>query len=257
MGESGLARLAVRGDARAFDAIFKRHHQELYRYCRAILSDPDDAQDALQATMAAALRALPGERREIKLRPWLFRVAHNEAISIARMRREAPQASEPSLAPGADADAEDHERLRLLVGDLSALPERQRGALVMRELSGLSYAGIAAALGASEAAARQLVYEAREAMREAAAARDADCAEIRQRISAGDGRVLRGRAVRATARMRRLRRLPRCHLPAEDDLRMLAPPLPVLAATGLLAAIAGEGGKAGSSPAWARRERAR
>ena len=47
-------------------------------------SDPDDAQDALQATMAAALRALPGERREIKLRPWLFRVAHNEAISIAR-----------------------------------------------------------------------------------------------------------------------------------------------------------------------------
>ena len=52
-----------------------------------------------------------------------------------------------------------------LVSDLGALPERQRGAIVMRELSGLSFAEIAAALGTSEGGGKQLVYEARTASR--------------------------------------------------------------------------------------------
>ena len=87
--DRGLARGAVSGDRRAFDTIFRRHHRELYRYCRAILGDADEAQDALQSTMVKALRALPGERREIALKPWLFRVAHNEAVGILRARRSS------------------------------------------------------------------------------------------------------------------------------------------------------------------------
>jgi RNA polymerase sigma factor (sigma-70 family) len=245
--DSRLSRLAARGDARAFEAIFKRHHQELYRYCRALLSCPEDAQDALQATMIAALRALPGERREVALRPWLYRVAHNEAISIARRPRETPRAEEPATSePGADLAAEDRERLRALVADLGSLPERQRGALVMRELSGLPYSDIGGALATSASAARQLVYEAREAMRESRVARETDCAEIRGLISAHDGRVLRGRGVRA-----HLRGCEGCSdylagiSSRRADLRLLAPPLPAAAATGILAGIAGEAGTAG------------
>ncbi|HKQ17089.1 MAG TPA: RNA polymerase sigma factor, partial [Solirubrobacterales bacterium] len=83
-----LSRRAKRGERSAFEEIFRTHHQELYRYCLAILRDRDDAEDALQATMAAALRSLPGEGRHIEVRPWLFRVAHNEAISILRRRRD-------------------------------------------------------------------------------------------------------------------------------------------------------------------------
>ena len=82
-----LSRRAKRGDEGAFEEIFRSHHQELYRYCLAILRDRDDAEDALQATMAAALRSLPGEERHVEIRPWLFRVAHNEAISLLRKRR--------------------------------------------------------------------------------------------------------------------------------------------------------------------------
>lgn len=244
---SRLARLAADGDAPAFEEIFRRHHQELYRYCRAILSDPDDAQDALQNTMAAALRALPGEPREISLRPWLFRVAHNEAISIARRRSDsAPVLETDVVAPSAAADAQERERLRSLVADLNALPERQRGALVMRELSDLSYAEIAAALSTSEGAARQIVYEAREAMREATLGREMDCAEIRKAMSTRDGRVLRGRRIRA-----HLRTCEPCtdHFVAisrrRADLQALAPPLPALAASGLLAGVLGEAGRSG------------
>ena len=83
-------RLASKGDPRAFAAIYERHHQDLFRYCRSITGNAEDASDALQSTMAAALRSLPGERRDIALRPWLFRIAHNESVSIIRRRRPAP-----------------------------------------------------------------------------------------------------------------------------------------------------------------------
>src|SRR3954452_18136885 len=86
-----LGRRAARGDRSAFEEIFERHHQELYRYCLAIVRDRDDAEDALQMTMAAALRSLPGDDREIDVRPWLFRVAHNESISL--LRRRQPEAA--------------------------------------------------------------------------------------------------------------------------------------------------------------------
>src|ERR1700749_1094827 len=83
-----LTRRAVGGDERAFAAIFRRYHQPLYRFCLAIVGNPEDAQDALQNTMAKVLRALPGEEREIELKPWLYRIAHNESVDLIRRRRE-------------------------------------------------------------------------------------------------------------------------------------------------------------------------
>src|ERR1700693_1903148 len=80
VGDERLVRLAAAGDGRAAGMIFERYHAELYRYCRAILVDPHEAQDAVQATMVSMLRALPGEKREIALKPWLYRIAHNESI---------------------------------------------------------------------------------------------------------------------------------------------------------------------------------
>ena len=80
---------AARGDEAAFTALYQRHHQELYRYCRAILRNDDDARDALQSAMAKAFAALQHESRDFELRPWLFRIAHNEAVSRLRARRDA------------------------------------------------------------------------------------------------------------------------------------------------------------------------
>jgi RNA polymerase sigma factor (sigma-70 family) len=249
LGEARLARLAAGGDRRAFATIFERYHQELYRYCRALVHDPDDAQDALQSTMASALRALPGDERQIALRPWLYRVAHNEAISILRRRTATidPECLPEAQAPGVHAEAETRERLRDLVVDLDQLPDRQRGALVMRELSGLSYGEVGAALGASEAAARQAVYEARVALKELAVGREMQCESARQAISERDGRVLRGRGLRAHLRACESCRDFRLGISKRrSDLRALCPPLPGVAASGLLAAVLGEAGSAGA-----------
>ncbi|MEO8091487.1 MAG: RNA polymerase sigma factor [bacterium] len=202
-GDRQLARLATRGHTAAFETIFRRYHQEVYQHCQAILGDPDDAQDALQGTMTAVVRSLSWEPREIALRPWLHRVAHNEAVSILRQRTAlADPDSLPELAtPGADSRAEEREGLRQLVVDLDALPPRQRGAMVMRELSGLSYAGIGNALNVSETGARQEVYEARLTLRELDEERRMECDDVRRALSGRAGRTLCGRRLRAHLRL--------------------------------------------------------
>src|SRR5438132_9328954 len=141
-----LAKLVSNGSARAFGLLYRRHHQALYRYCCAIVRNTDDAQDALQSAMLRALLALQAEQRDLAVRPWLFRIVHNEAVSLLRRRRDAvPLEEELASSGGAPEQAwELRERLATLVVDLQALTERQRSALVMRELSGLPIKEIAA-----------------------------------------------------------------------------------------------------------------
>jgi RNA polymerase sigma factor (sigma-70 family) len=248
-GDDRLARLAAEGDARALAAIYRRHHQDLYRYCRAILRDPDEAEDALQATMVKVVSSLPGETRSIALKPWLFRVAHNEAITILRARRPAAalDSEQPALGPDVEREAEDRERLRQLVRDLDRLPERQRGALVMRELNGLDFEELGDALGMGPDAAKQAVYEARVSLQEMAAGRDMDCDAVREAISAHDRRTLRSRRIRAHMRD--------CEGCADfaaaidarrKDLAALAPPIALPAALAALHAAVG-GGSAGTA----------
>jgi len=251
MNDARLARRAVAGEERAFAAIFERYQQDLYRYCLAILGNSDDAQDALQNTMVKALRALPGESRLVELKPWLYRVAHNEAIDLIRRRRPAEPLDAEQLASGPDLarEAETRERLAHLIADFQTLPERQRGALVMRELSGLDFEQIGAALGTSAAVARQTVYEARLGLREIEAGREMSCDAITKALSDGDGRVLRRRDIRA-----HLRACPECRaFRAEIDGRSrdlaAISPLPAAAVAGLIQGVLGGGGGAGAGAA--------
>jgi RNA polymerase sigma factor (sigma-70 family) len=248
-GEDRLARLAGDGNERAFAVLYERHYQPLYRYCRSLVRNDADAQDALQSTFTAALAALRRGQRDAPLRPWLFRIAHNESISLLRRRRPDAALSEAteSTVPSAEHSAEDRARLAALVGDLSQLPERQRGALLMRELSGLSHDQIAQAFGISLGAAKQTVFEARRSLAEFAEGRAMACDEIQRVISDGDGRARRARRVRA-----HLRDCSRCAAFAtaisgrEADLRALSPALPVAAASGILARLTGLGSGHGS-----------
>jgi len=245
-----LARLAAKGDERAFAAIYERHHQGVYRYCRSILRNDEDARDALQNTMAKALDALRGETREIALKPWLYRIARNESISFIRGREPASAVEDIGELPDPrQAGEEARDRLRGLVADLAELPERQRSALVMRELTGLSYAEIAEALDSSSSAAKQSVYEAREALYQLEEGRAMECETARHSLSANDRRMLRGRRLRA-----HLKSCADCRAfqlglrTRRADLAILAPPLPAaVAATVLSGVLGGGGGAAGGS----------
>jgi RNA polymerase sigma factor (sigma-70 family) len=247
LSDDRLTRRAVGGDERAFAAIFRRYHQSLYRFCLAIVGNPEDAQDALQNTMMKVLRALPGEERKIDLKPWLYRIAHNESIDLLRRRRETRPLDAEHAVPGYGLaeDAATRERLRRLVADMRELPERQREVLVMRELAGLDFEEIGTALETSGAVVRQTLYEARQSLRQMEAGREMSCDAVTKSLSDGDGRVTRRRDVRAHLRSCADCRAFRDEIEGRrQDLAALSP-LPAIAAAGMLQGLVGGSGAVG------------
>jgi RNA polymerase sigma factor (sigma-70 family) len=255
-----LARQVERDD-HAFVTIYERHHQTLYRYCRALLRDETDAQDAAQSTWTRALIALRRGKRDAPLMPWLFRIAHNESISQVRRRgRQRPTAESGDPGPLADQHGEsasaeeqaiDRERFTQLLDDLHELPDQARGALLMRELGGLSHDEIATSLGTSVGGAKQSILEARRGLQEFAAGRALICDEVTRRVSDGDRRTLRGRQIRAHLRVCE----PCSAFAASIDgrrrtLRAFAPTLAApAAAAGLAHALGAGGASAGGAAA--------
>lgn len=236
-----LVKRATQGDPHAFEAIYRRYHQELYRFCLAMVGSPQDAQDALQNTMVKVLRALPGEEREIQLKPWLYRIARNESVETLRKRRDNAELEPHQATTGGVAEiAETRERLRVLLADLEQLPERQRAALIMRELSGLNFDQIGATFETSPAVARQTLYEARLSLRQLEAGREMRCADVMKELSNADGRVTRRRELRA-----HLHGCSDCRAFRDDiakrreDLAALSP-LPLAASAALLQGVLGK-----------------
>jgi RNA polymerase sigma factor (sigma-70 family) len=191
------------GSEEAFGAIHDRYRQRLFAYIRQMLSAAarQDAEDVMQDVFVRAYGALRADEREVNVRAWLYRVAHNRCID--HLRRPTPPPAEifeMSRKPLHDPieEAQRREDLSRLVEDVGRLPEQQRSALLMREIDGLSYADLAAALDVTIPAVKSLLVRARVGLVEAAEARDADCCEIRDDLMASYDR-----GVKASGRARK------------------------------------------------------
>jgi len=141
------------GHEEAFRVIHDRYRQRLFAYTRQMLPrSRQDAEDALQDIFVRAYSGLRASDRELTLRAWLYRVAHNRCVD--ELRRPIPPAPEVlgilrARAHDPVAEAEQRESLRRLIEDVRRLPEQQRSALLMRELGGMPYSDVAGALGVS------------------------------------------------------------------------------------------------------------
>jgi RNA polymerase sigma factor (sigma-70 family) len=191
------------GNDEAFRVLHDRYRQRLFAYVRQMLSSAtrQDAEDVLQDVFVRAYGALRNDAREMNVRAWLYRVAHNRCID--HLRRPVPPAAElfeVSRKPLHDPveEAQRRDDLRRLVEDVGRLPEQQRSALLMREIDGMTYAELASALDVTVPAVKSLLVRARVGLVEAIEARDADCGEIRADL-------LRSydRGVKASGRARR------------------------------------------------------
>jgi len=181
------------GSDEAFGVLHERYRQRLFAYVRQMLSSGSrqDAEDVMQDVFVRAFRALRGDEREVNVKAWLYRVAHNRCID--HLRRPEPPPAElielHSRKPLHDPleEAERREHLKQLVRDVGNLPPQQRSALLMREMDGLSYVQLAGALEVTVPAVKSLLVRARVGLVEAAEARDTDCAAIRRDlVSASD-----------------------------------------------------------------------
>jgi len=167
------------GDEAAFEALVQRYRSRLLAFCRHMLRSREDAEDVLQEVFAASYRAIMGDEREIFVRPWLYRIARNMCLKHLGKRRPATDGGVEELdlaAVGSTVDAVNmREDLRQIVGDVRELPETQRTALLLREIDGLSYEQIAAAMDTSVPGVKSLLVRARVSLAEAAEGRLLSC----------------------------------------------------------------------------------
>jgi RNA polymerase sigma factor (sigma-70 family) len=241
------------GNDDAFRAIHDRYRQRLFAYTRQMLSGRQDAEDALQDVFVRAYSGLRANSREVALRAWLYRVAHNRCVDELRRPLISPaEVFEMISAPDQDpvAQADQRESLRRLLADVRRLPRQQRSALLMRELSGMSYAELAEALETTVPAVKSLLVRARMALALALQARETACAEIREElVLAQDRRVRPGamakRHMRDCAGCRDFRR------DLRGVSRELAALTPALGPLGVVAKLLGLGfgGSAGGGAA--------
>ncbi|HYM54028.1 MAG TPA: sigma-70 family RNA polymerase sigma factor [Solirubrobacteraceae bacterium] len=184
-----------RGDTAAFEALYERHSGALLSFCVYMLGSRQDAEDAVQATFASAYRALQADGRPVAVRPWLFTIARNDCLSILRRRHPTVELNgEPALGGDPLRELELHEEVRHTFESLRKLPERQRAALVLAELHGLSQVEIGVVLGVRAEQVKAYVYQARSSLISERRAREADCKDIREELATSrGGALLRGR----------------------------------------------------------------
>jgi RNA polymerase sigma factor (sigma-70 family) len=161
-----LAALAQDGHDAAFAAIVDRYRGPMLRYCAGLVG-PDRAEDAVQQALINAHAALTKATDVQHLRSWMYRIAHNTSLNLLRsVRDEVPlDPSHAAAADGPHAAFEQTERLHATLTAVRDLPERQRAALLLREIEGRSHEEIATALGVTTGAARQHLMRARATVR--------------------------------------------------------------------------------------------
>ena len=167
-----LVTLARSGSERAWSEITRRYRRQLRSYCGRFVGS-SRAEDAVQQTFLQAFLALrDGAQRDIALRAWLYRIAHNCSIDL--LRKGTPEYEQLDLEYDGVAQPptlfEQREEVRRLVARMRDLPAAQRQALALRELEGRSYEEISAQLGHSGSGVRQLIFRARTTLRNGAAA---------------------------------------------------------------------------------------
>jgi len=168
-----LIRRFQKDQPRAFEALYDRFKDYVYRVALFVTRDGAAAEDVVQETFLDVLRALPNYRVEgpARFETWLYRVTVNRCRSLMRRKRlpsadwdEIEERLEriPELRP--DHDPEDfalrRERAVELWRAVDDLPEKQRIVVLLRYQQGLTYIEIAQTLGISKGTVKSRLYHA-------------------------------------------------------------------------------------------------
>ncbi len=240
-----LVAMTRRGDQSAYEALMGRYHARILGFTRHMLGSREDAEDVTQESFAAAYSAMMADERPINVKPWLYRIARNRSLNHMR-RQKAIGVDDFDLhvADHGRTTADEvgqREELRLLMGDVQALPESQRTALLLREIDALSYDQIAEAMETTVPSVKSLLVRARVGLAEAAEARRLSCDEVRAEL----GEVAEGITRLSSPARRHVKECDRCkafqaHLKENNKaLALLLPIGPLLLAKKFLLAQLG------------------
>ncbi len=173
-----LVRRVQRGERGAFDLLVLRYQHKVVKLVARLLRDPTEAEDVAQEAFVKAYRAIGSFRGDSAFYTWLYRIAVNTARNAMASRHRRPLDYEADLSeneqnavasrmrhndtPEATALSEEiHQTVNHAV---SELPEDLRTAIILREIEGLSYEEIAAAMDCPVGTVRSRIFRAREAI---------------------------------------------------------------------------------------------
>jgi len=173
--DRALARLAMRGDRRAFDRLVERYLDRTLRICLRLVGNLEDAEDAVQETFTRAYSRLDSFAGKSTFGTWVTSIALRLCADLERARKSrrrhvaglpatfeidrdarAPRGANPSL------QSEQREAVRDLESALARLPNRLRTALTLRTIEGLDYEEVARMMGTTVRSSRLYVWEARQ-----------------------------------------------------------------------------------------------
>jgi RNA polymerase sigma-70 factor (ECF subfamily) len=170
LSDAGLIAAARRGDARAFERLYRLHSGRVFGLCLRMTRNRDVAEDCTQATFVRAWRNLSAFEGRSAFGTWLHRIAVNEVLSHARNHGTRDESDEEAVAAaaseapepaGADADeVMDVERA------LATLPDGSRHVVVLQAVYGYSHEEVAEMLGVAVGTCKAQLHRGRKLLRE-------------------------------------------------------------------------------------------
>lgn len=160
------------GDASAFEALYRRHKDGLYRYLLRLCADTQTAEDLFQEAWGKLIASRRRYRVTARFSTYLYRIAHNCFVDHYRRQRTRPSAQHAVDAEQAISDTDpvrDTDRMlarEKLDSLLRALPEEQRDAFLLHEEGGLTIAEIAEITGVGAETAKSRLRYAYRKLRE-------------------------------------------------------------------------------------------
>lgn len=173
--EQKCIRQVLAGDANAFEPLVSDCEKNAYNLALRMLGSREDAEDVVQEAFLKAYRSLSDFRLDSRFSVWLYRIVSNLCLDLLRRRgrrNEQPLAVEDDEGEEKELELPDerYEPAALLERSLTreavrrgldALPPEHRQILLLRELEGLSYEEIGAALSLEPGTVKSRIFRAR------------------------------------------------------------------------------------------------
>jgi RNA polymerase sigma-70 factor (ECF subfamily) len=170
--DRSLVERCQQGDARAFEDLYLRYRDRLYRFCLRKLGNSSEAEDAVQEAFARAWRALPNFSGDRRFYPWLSVIAGNLCIDMQRKHSRWTAVDDedldhlvPAVSSEQDALSETNGDHDILSRALQRLCDRHREVLELREGRNWTYQQIATHAGVEVSTIETLLFRARKSLR--------------------------------------------------------------------------------------------
>jgi RNA polymerase sigma factor (sigma-70 family) len=176
VSEKKIIEKVLGGDANAFEELVLKYEKTVYNLALRMVGDRDDAFDMTQEAFIKAYGSLSSFRGDSKFSVWIYRITTNVCLDFLRSKSRKQQVSltvsddddedaqldipDPSSAP--EQQLMQKMSMQSVEEGLKTLPDKQRQILVMRELGGMSYAEIGAALSLEEGTVKSRIFRARK-----------------------------------------------------------------------------------------------